>query len=779
MRKFLLAAFAFAALMAGAQGNISPRAKIMKQRYERLQQKALARGESKEHPWGGFFVTCQSGADVGSVAEALKAKGAGVRIVKGRQIVLTMPYDRLEDIASTEGVAKVDVGPRTMLKTDNNRRVTQAAACNAGTAPQLPQAYTGKGVIVGIVDQGFDLTHPMFKDKDGNLRIKGFYMPGNTTLGGDSVRIDGETLTGSYYSKPEDLLDTLRARGLEEISHGTHCISIAAGSIMDSVKGISGEPLGGIAPEADILICDIASDDTHHGQVWDDGNDLIPLNISESLQFMQDQAAQQQKPLVVSMSINSHDGWHDGTSNMATLLGDFCKDNNLALMLCAGNEGEENNYVNQTFASRDTLHLGVYSIDAEAYAFCCLPTEKKLKVEISIYDAEAGKVLYTVPTKLESDNGDYQEFYYELPVEDEKDLSLRERVMLRHLKQYIKEGIIDIVCYKTFSYDQEGNVFDCTCIEFYHDGLVWDNDDVSKDPRDLCFMLHLVPSEKTEIHAWGDPCMLFSRLNHGKLKYGRNDMSMGDWNTSGEPVTVGAWTANNKVVYDDVEYEDSSDAIGDISWFSSYGTDRAGHKHPDVCAPGYDVAAALNSFDPSAENYGVYARKEYTDQFVGQSSAREYVWGWMSGTSMSTPAAAGVVALWMQAAADLGKTLNTRDIKDIIAHSCDTDEATAKDADRFGYGKINAYKGLLYVLGLETAIEGLSQNQPENVTFRVAGDLLYADGAEDGTDVSLYNLSGICVRQSTIQGGAVSLTGLQQGVYAVQIGSLGSTLIRK
>jgi subtilisin family serine protease len=713
------------------------------------------------------------------VAKALKAKGAGVRIVKGRQIVLTMPYDRLEDIASTEGVAKVDVGPRTLLKTDNNRRVTQAAACNAGTAPQLPQAYTGKGVIVGIVDQGFDLTHPMFKDKDGNLRIKGFYMPGNTTLGGDSVRIDGETLTGSYYSKPEDLLDTLRARGLEEISHGTHCISIAAGSIMDSVKGISGEPLGGIAPEADILICDIASDDTHHGQVWDDGNDLIPLNISESLQFMQDQAAQQQKPLVVSMSINSHDGWHDGTSNMATLLGDFCKDNNLALMLCAGNEGEENNYVNQTFASRDTLHLGVYSIDAEAYAFCCLPTEKKLKVEISIYDAEASKVLYTVPTKLESDNGDYQEFYYELPVEDEKDLSLRERVMLRHLKQYIKEGIIDIVCYKTFSYDQEGNVFDCTCIEFYHDGLVWDNDDVSKNPKDLCFMLHLVPSEKTEIHAWGDPCMHFSRLNHGKLKYGRNDMSMGDWNTSGEPVTVGAWTANNKVVYDDVEYEDSSDAIGDISWFSSYGTDRAGHKHPDVCAPGYDVAAALNSFDPSAENYGVYARKEYTDQFVGQSSAREYVWGWMSGTSMSTPAAAGVVALWMQAAADLGKTLNTRDIKDIIAHSCDTDEATAKDADRFGYGKINAYKGLLYVLGLETAIEGLSQNQPENVTFRVAGDLLYADGAEDGTDVSLYNLSGICVRQSTIQGGAVSLTGLQQGVYAVQIGSLGSTLIRK
>jgi subtilisin family serine protease len=155
------------------------------------------------------------------------------------------------------------------------------------------------------------------------------------------------------------------------------------------------------------------------------------------------------------------------------------------------------------------------------------------------------------------------------------------------------------------------------------------------------------------------------------------------------------------------------------------------------------------------------------------------MWGWMSGTSMSTPAAAGVVALWMQAASDVGKTLTCQDVKDIIMHSCDTDAFTAKDSERFGHGKINAYKGLLYVLGLETAIQGLSKEQPENVTFRVSGDDLYADGAEDGTAVTLYNLSGVLVRQATVQSGAVSLSGLQQGVYAVQLGKLGSTLIRK
>ena len=34
------------------------------------------------------------------------------------------------------------------------------------------------------------------------------------------------------------------------------------------------------------------------------------------------------------------------------------------------------------------------------------------------------------------------------------------------------------------------------------------------------------------------------------------------------------------------------------------------------------------------------------------------------------------------------------------------------------------------------------------------------------------------VRQTQVAGGSISLDGLQRGVYAVQIGRLGSTLIR-
>ena len=128
---------------------------------------------------------------------------------------------------------------------------------------------------------------------------------------------------------------------------------------------------------------------------------------------------------------------------------------------------------------------------------------------------------------------------------------------------------------------------------------------------------------------------------------------------------------------------------------------------------------------------------------------------------------------------DKGKTLTSADIKDIIKHSADKDEFTEKSPERFGEGKINAYKGILYVLGIDTSIPTLSKEQPKDVNFRVSGDIVYTDGAEEGTEATIYNLQGVPVKQTTVQGGAISLEGLQQGVYAIQLGKLGSTLIRK
>ena len=254
------------------------------------------------------------------------------------------------------------------------------------------------------------------------------------------------------------------------------------------------------------------------------------------------------------------------------------------------------------------------------------------------------------------------------------------------------------------------------------------------------------------MYAWSDSYCGVSANTMEKPDYftpGTSDCSMGDWNTTGEPVTIGAWAANNKTMDSDTGklVDDKNITVGDYCDFSSYGHDLSSKKraYPDVSAPGKYVLSASNSFaDPQN-----YVEEAFSNQFETQKSPRNYGFIFSSGTSMATPAAAGIIALWVQAAKDKNKTLTNADIKDIIANSSDTDQFTEKTPIRFGKGKINAYKGLLYVLGLTTGIEGLSQHQPENVSFRLDGSRLYAEGADDGTPVSIYNLQGVRVQTPT------------------------------
>ena len=781
MRKLLLALLLLGALTTAAQGFISHQARLAKKQYDQKTAKARARGEATdENARMKLFVSCAKDADAREVANATRQAGAKVRAVRGNLIVLDIPYSKLEALAEVKGVRIVNVPPKTSRKTDVTRQVTQAAEVNDGSAPQLPQAYTGKGVIVGVVDGGFDLTHPMFKDKDGKLRIKGYYVPGSTTLGGDSVIVtfdDGQkdTLSGSAFYKPEDLLDTLKVKDNSD-SHGTHCTSIAAGSIINDIKGTGGKALGGIAPEADILISNAYQSDRIL-DAWD---------IVESFYFMLSEAEKAEKPLVASMSLNSHFGWHDGMSDVSRFIGSLCKDSGLNLMLCSSNEGHYDTYIHDTMKAGDTLRLIPYSYYSDNYIWSGMKTEKQVKFEIGIVNLNEDKECYRIPITFSNDGitdkhgeGGYG-IWFNFD-DDEQELSRKEAAAKREFMKYINGGNLQIFCYENQAYDENYDIYTYTELYVSQVGTKWiDTEDENGMRIQWGFNLYLVPEEDTELHAWADMGMnLLAVKADGEEVYGTPDCSVGDFNTSGEPVSVGAWCANDKIKYEGTEAQETGETAGDIAYFSSYGTDLAGHKHPDVCAPGTNVVAACNSFDPDAEDWAIYQRKGYDGQFIGQTESREYLWGTASGTSMSTPAAAGIVALWMQAANDIGKTLTCQDIKDIIAHSSDTDEYTEASPEKFGHGKINAYKGLLYVLDMETSIPTLSKEQPGNVSFRVAGDIVYADGAEDGIPVAVYNLKGVLVRETAVEGGTISTAGLPKGVYALQLGRLGSTLIRK
>ena len=789
MRRLLLATLLMGALTAGAQGLVTPRVKAAKQQAAIAAQKAGTRGEAEK--LGRFFVNCKAGTDARQVAEELRAQGARIRGVVGDLILMEASYSKLETLAAVKGVMKIDLGPRVRKMTDITRSVTQAGDVISGKGEKLPQAYTGKGVMVGVIDAGFDPTHPMLKDKDGKLRVKGYYAPGLTIPGGEQVIIGPDTLTGSALSKTDDMLDTLKVKELGD-SHGTHCITIAAGSTMSDVKGVGGQPLGGMAPEADLLIATLGEDEDFYNYISEKSYDGTALEFSECLTYMGYEAQKAKKPLVVSISYNSFDGWHDGTSNMARTMKYYAKDANIPIMLCTANSGGESmcTYLNMKTKAKDTLN--VYAGNG-GYVWGGMKTAKNVKFLVSIASGIDGHVYYTAPISYNSDPdvGKHGEgLWFNVGKDaDNSHLDDSDIKVADGMNEYIESGsTVSLWCYQNVAKDKDDKEYTYTELylgfpDLQFKKLSYDRGSEGRDDY-LVFKVSMISTEDTELHAWGDAgCeyYLYGQKNSGKKTKGKSTVSVGDWNTSGEPVSIGAWAANNKYKgLGEKEYREREDeVVGDYAFFSSYGTDLAGHKHPDVCTPGRDIAAGINSFDTTIPDDVILEKKAYSDQFKGQTSPRDYQYASMSGTSMATPAAAGIVALWLQAAADKGKTLSNDDIKDIIKNSSDTDEYTKKASSRFGAGKMNAYKGLLYVLGIDTSIPTLSKEQPKDVNFRVSGDIVYTDGAEDGIEATVYNLQGVAVRQATVQGGAISLEGLPKGVYAVQLGKLGSTLIRK
>ena len=789
MNKFFLASLFFVTgLTASAQGSFSAQANALKQQYEK--NKAMTRADGKEMPKASFVVICKADASPVAVGEQLKALGAEVNSVYGRCVAVTIPVDKIEAMAQTEGVLLVDVAVKGVKKTDTTRKITQVDEVQTGTGEKLPQAYTGKDVVIGLIDGGFDFTHPGFKDKNGNLRIKTAYLGGNTKVSQEKVTVTKTDYTGTstqvqllpgIVTDPKVILDTLKVKDDIE-SHGTHCAYIASGTPVDGINGLTGNVLGGMAPDAELIFC------TDQPDTDSDGDPVVDVSNSTSdyLAYMKHYAEKNNKELVVSISMNTHNGWHNGTSPKAQLLGEFAKNN--VLMLCSSNEGDDSIYIHRTVNVGDSINVAVGGNGTAIFFY--VKSVKPIEARVGLYDILNDKEVYSCPSiintgKQANDTVQIVSFINEQIKAELSRYTPEERQayeeMVKTASKYM-DGVIELA-------SSQGTAMESNTSDKTFQYTLFTIKTARAKFKNLLgvplfgWTLHVKPLEEpAEVFAWADNNA--TMIKHGIYIKGTGEVSIGDWNTTGLPVSVGAWTANNMIKKIDgtTKKDEMGKVIGDISEFSSYGTDLAGHKHPDFCAPGVSVYSAISSFyDVEGAEYPVVAQKDFDNQFEGQRSARSYRWGSASGTSMSTPVSAGIVALWLQAARDKGKKLTSADIKEICAKTCENDDFTKAKPERFGNGKMNAYKGLLYVLGLydPSGINGISTNQPEDISFRVAGDCLYADGAEDGTPVILYNLQGVVVAQTQVQDGMISLAWLHNGVYAVQLAKLGSTLIRK
>ena len=740
------------------------------------QAKTRRAAAAEEQKPGLFMVRVQPNANPDEVGGQIVGMGAEVKAAMGHMLMVAATAEQLQEIAQLEGVLNIAKGSKPLLKLDKSRQVTHADEVQNGTGEQLPQAYNGEGVIIGVIDSGFDFTHPVFKDENGNLRIKAVYMSGMTYTEGRGKKavVDGKEVDGSLFDTPEMILDTLQLKQTNTF-HGTHVAGCAAASPIANVKGIAGGNLAGIAPKAELIMSETYADEQQNKKYEGGTTDPEVLNVINAMNYMEDYAKKAGKPLIVTMSMNTAVGPHDGTSAESLAYKYFCDRGNI-MTIATGNEGGDNCHVHKTIDANHPLKV-LFSRSNEYSVINYLLTNKPAKIRIFLYDiAKKTEVATTNTYDLENGISSKAVISKDGEEADKDELS---KDLLKLMKDsdgksryYNSGGALAVKNGIGETQDPKGGTRHVTSTTIQSIGTI-----ISSDIR---LGVEITANESIEQRAW-----INSNSGGGEFENvegfdkGSADVSVGDLCTTGVPISVGSWTANNLVVDKPGEKPepDKKETVGDISKYTSYGVDYAGHQHPFVVTPGNCVYSASNSFVDDEFN-DVIAKQDFSNQFKGQTTPRSYRWVKSDGTSMATPIAAGIIALWLQAAHDKGITLTIDKVKDIIKESTETDEFTQKAGIRAGYGKLNAYKGLLKVLGLPTAISELSQHQPQGMTFRIADGRLYAEGAEDGTAVTLYNLSGTIVRQSQVTGGAVSLDGLQPGVYAVQIGRLGSTLIR-
>ena len=180
-----------------------------------------------------------TGQDVIPQLEAL-----GVRIIVNLTDLMTcrIPLDRVEQVAMLDGVKLISFAQEMQPNCDRARQMSLIDEVHAMTDRQdLP--YTGKGVIYGTIDVGFDFNHPAFKNEDGTSRILCAYLPEQETAVEGGMQLDN--YPGFVYAN--EAIANLTTDNAA-MYHGTHTLGIGAG-------GRNGhDTYYGVAPEADIIV---------------------------------------------------------------------------------------------------------------------------------------------------------------------------------------------------------------------------------------------------------------------------------------------------------------------------------------------------------------------------------------------------------------------------------------------------------------------------------------------------------------------------------------------
>ena len=553
-----------------------------------------------------------------------------------------MPITRLQSLAGQKGVKYIQLTAGASQMLDVARKEAGTDDIHKGVS--LEQPFTGKGVVVGIVDAGFDYLHSAFRNpSDGSLRIKRVWEQSSSTLSG--AKAPEKFGYGIELNTPE-LIEASQG-DTDSNSHGTHVAAIAAGD--DDYK--DGAYVGN-APDADIVLVAL------------DLNNSSSADILNGVQYVFDYADEVGKPCVVNLSLGNHEGPHDGTSTFDTMTDAMQRAGHL-IVGAAGNHRTDKFHIDRSFASSDDAPLKTF------VKYKSAPSVSKTGGSIEIW-GEKG-------TDFTVDLSAYSTF-------NKKDVAST-RVYPAEDTDGVQEVEFGRYATGTWKVASETSPLNGKTHVVLTSAL-------TNLRANHAIALTITPRGNGRVNVWADNSLLGleSRDIEGFSAPDASSSTLAEIGGTGHKIlTVGSYTTRNEYTTNSGQSATLEETVGDISSFSSYGPTADGRTKPDIAAPGCLIISAVSNNDAS----GSLMYADYNEKY-----GRNNMYGYMQGTSMASPFVAGIVATWLQAYPEL----TPEQLHDIVATTARTDNFTSTAPDNnWGYGKINAMDGLKKCLEIKTA----------------------------------------------------------------------------
>ena len=610
----------------------------------------------------------------GNAAEVLRQYGCKELARVGDISIAAIPLSSLGALSCGRQVKRIETGRRCSIQMDTTRLVVNAEKVYTGEG--LSQSYTGHGVVVGVQDIGFDLTHPNFYSADmSQYRIKALW----DQLSRDTI---GSTLyVGRDYVGRDALLELKHPIDGETQTHGTHTAGIAAGSGAEGNGDIS--PYRGMACDADLVLVDNAADNAS----LIDPKDYYKFTYATDalgFKYIFDYAERMHQPCVINFSEGSSQDFHGYDQLYYELLAKLIGPGRI-IVSSAGNDGARNSYIHKNIGKE---RAGAFIMGNEKRFSCTAKSKQTFTFRVSVYDNVASLQIVDIST---------------VNVCNAQDSLLTDSLLVGG-KKYIWR----VLAYPN-SYDARETAYD---FQISSPSKLGDSPQVS-----LQVMGRDADIELYRMSGYMFPHSLDPVLDAGDCRY-----TIFSPSSSPDVICVGSTSyrtqfvnyLGEKKVYD-------SGQKGIRSSFSAMGPTLDGRIKPDVMAPGQNIISSYSTFfinNPKNVNASVKSDVRHFEY-----NGRTYAWNANAGTSMSAPVVTGAIALWLQA----DPTLTPADCLEIFAKTCSHyDTSLSYPNNLYGYGQIDVAAGLREVLrrkalGINTIGQKKVSEQYDNRIYLLDG----------------------------------------------------------